>query len=95
MASSRKVCTAEGEAEATRGPNPFGWYVNGIPHYQPVAHPYHSYSGQSESGKSSIIKNSQLQYSPRSFWAERGTWKTVIYLNLVRSVRGDAGPSFA
>src|SRR5258706_1756167 len=27
MASSRKVCSAEGEAEATRGPNYFGRYV--------------------------------------------------------------------
>ena len=48
---------------------------------------YHCYSGQSESGKSTTIKNFQLQYSPLSFWAERRTWKRVIHLNLVRSVR--------
>jgi len=87
MASSRKVCTAEGEAEATRGPNYFGRYVLDIPHDQPVAIPYHCYSGQSESGKSTTIKNFQLQYAPLSFWAERRTWKSVIHLNLVRSVR--------
>ena len=87
MASSRKVCTAKGEAEATCGPNHFGWYVNvnGILHYQPIS--YHRYTGQSESGKSTTIKNFQLEYSPLSFWAERRTWKRVIHLNLVRSVR--------
>lgn len=87
MASSRKVCPAEGEAEATRSTNHFGRCVNGIPHSRPVAISYHCYSGQSESGKSTTIKNFQLQYSPLSFWAERRTWKRVIHLNLVRSVR--------
>lgn len=85
MASSRKVYTAKGEAEATRGPNYFGWYVNHILHYQSIS--YHRYTGQSESGKSTTIKNFQLEYSPLSFWAERRTWKRVIHLNLVRSVR--------
>jgi len=48
---------------------------------------FHPHSGQSESGKSTTIKNFQLQYAPQSFWAERETWKPVIHLNLVRSVR--------
>ena len=87
MASSREICPTEGEAEATCGPNYFGRYVKGIPHFQPVAVSHYPYSGQSESGKSTTIKNFQLQYSPMSFWAERRTWKRVIHLNLVRSVR--------
>lgn len=37
MASSRKVCPAEGEAEATRSPNHFGRCVKGVPHSRPVA----------------------------------------------------------
>lgn len=48
---------------------------------------FHCHPGQSESGKSTTIKNFQLQYAPKSFWAERGTWKKVIHLNLVRSIR--------
>src|SRR5258706_5530973 len=64
------------------------WSVcQGIPHLQPMEVSYPCYSGQSESGKSTTIKNFQLQYSPMSFWAERRTWKRVIHLNLVRSVR--------
>ena len=45
------------------------------------------YSGQSESGKSTTVKNFQLLYSPSSWRAERITWRAVIYLNLVRSIR--------
>jgi G-protein alpha subunit len=52
-----------------------------------LRHAPFSFSGQSESGKSTTIKNFQLQYAPLSFWAERGTWKNVIHLNVVRSVR--------
>ncbi|PFH45359.1 hypothetical protein AMATHDRAFT_71794 [Amanita thiersii Skay4041] len=43
--------------------------------------------GQSESGKSTTLKQFQLLHSPASFHAERLAWRAVIYLNLVRSVR--------
>ncbi|KAG8970219.1 hypothetical protein FRC03_010409 [Tulasnella sp. 419] len=43
--------------------------------------------GQSESGKSTCLKQFQLLYAPTSFAAERQAWKAVIYLNLVKSVR--------
>jgi len=43
--------------------------------------------GQSESGKSTILKQFQLVYAPNVFRDELSTWRGVIYLNLVRSVR--------
>ncbi|KAF8963893.1 guanine nucleotide binding protein, alpha subunit [Flammula alnicola] len=43
--------------------------------------------GQSESGKSTTLKQFQLLHSPSAFHAERIAWRAVIYLNLVRSVR--------
>ncbi|KAH6916749.1 guanine nucleotide binding protein, alpha subunit [Coprinopsis sp. MPI-PUGE-AT-0042] len=43
--------------------------------------------GQSESGKSTTLKQFQLLHAPATFHAERIAWRTVIYLNLVRSVR--------
>ncbi|KAG8785017.1 hypothetical protein FRC12_018077 [Ceratobasidium sp. 428] len=43
--------------------------------------------GQSESGKSTTLKQFQLMYSPNAFRAERASWRAVIYLNLVRSIR--------
>ncbi|KAI0275481.1 G-alpha-domain-containing protein [Gloeopeniophorella convolvens] len=43
--------------------------------------------GQSESGKSTTLKQFQLLHTPAAFQAERVAWRTVIYLNLVRSVR--------
>ncbi|KIY73346.1 G-alpha-domain-containing protein [Cylindrobasidium torrendii FP15055 ss-10] len=43
--------------------------------------------GQSESGKSTTLKQFQLLHSPAAFHAERIAWRAVIYLNLVRSVR--------
>ncbi|KAI0088915.1 guanine nucleotide binding protein, alpha subunit [Irpex rosettiformis] len=42
--------------------------------------------GQSESGKSTTLKNMQLAYAPRTFAAERVSWRAVIQLNLVRSI---------
>ncbi|KAF7783955.1 hypothetical protein Agabi119p4_120 [Agaricus bisporus var. burnettii] len=42
--------------------------------------------GQSESGKSTTLKQFQLLYSPATFHSERIAWRAVIYLNLVRSV---------
>ncbi|EGO05358.1 hypothetical protein SERLA73DRAFT_174479 [Serpula lacrymans var. lacrymans S7.3] len=43
--------------------------------------------GQSESGKSTTLKQFQLMHTPASFHAERIAWRAVIYLNLVRSIR--------
>ncbi|KIY52683.1 G-alpha-domain-containing protein [Fistulina hepatica ATCC 64428] len=43
--------------------------------------------GQSESGKSTTLKQFQLLHSPAAFQAERIAWRAVVYLNLVRSIR--------
>ncbi|KAF9067278.1 guanine nucleotide binding protein, alpha subunit [Rhodocollybia butyracea] len=43
--------------------------------------------GQSESGKSTTLKQFQLLHTPAAFHAERIAWRTVIYYNLVRSIR--------
>ncbi|KAJ7048586.1 guanine nucleotide binding protein, alpha subunit [Mycena amicta] len=42
--------------------------------------------GQSESGKSTTLKNLQLMYDPKAFRAERASWRAVIQLNVVRSI---------
>ncbi|KAF9057071.1 guanine nucleotide binding protein, alpha subunit [Panaeolus papilionaceus] len=42
--------------------------------------------GQSESGKSTTLKNFQLMYDPKAFRAERASWRAVIQLNIVRSI---------
>ncbi|KDQ53612.1 hypothetical protein JAAARDRAFT_39301 [Jaapia argillacea MUCL 33604] len=42
--------------------------------------------GQSESGKSTTIKNFQINYAYRAWSEERASWRAVIQLNLVRSV---------
>ncbi|KAJ8073750.1 hypothetical protein PM082_012028 [Marasmius tenuissimus] len=42
--------------------------------------------GQAESGKSTILKNFQLHFSPRAFQERAELWRPVIHLNLVRSV---------
>ncbi|KAI0342360.1 G-protein alpha subunit [Trametopsis cervina] len=42
--------------------------------------------GQSESGKSTTLKNIQRIQAPDAWQAERNAWRTVIYLNLVRAV---------
>ncbi|KAA1473061.1 G-alpha-domain-containing protein [Dentipellis sp. KUC8613] len=42
--------------------------------------------GQAESGKSTILRNFQLQFTPTAFKAEVAAWRVVIDLNLVRSV---------
>ncbi|KAJ3496800.1 hypothetical protein NMY22_g19765 [Coprinellus aureogranulatus] len=41
--------------------------------------------GQSESGKSTTLKNFQLMYEPKAFRRERASWRAVIQLNVVRS----------
>jgi len=43
--------------------------------------------GQSESGKSTTLKQFQLLHTPAAFQAERMAWRIVIYLNLIRSIR--------
>ncbi|KAG5646840.1 hypothetical protein DXG03_002217 [Asterophora parasitica] len=43
--------------------------------------------GQSESGKSTTLKNFQLFHSPKAFRAERASWRAIVQLNVVRSVR--------
>ncbi|KAJ7718026.1 guanine nucleotide binding protein, alpha subunit [Mycena maculata] len=42
--------------------------------------------GQSESGKSTTLKSKRLAYHP-AFKAERSSWRAVVHLNVVRSVR--------
>ncbi|KAF8641736.1 hypothetical protein AX16_009813 [Volvariella volvacea WC 439] len=43
--------------------------------------------GQSESGKSSIVKNFHLVFAPRKFQSERAVWKIVIQLNIINSIK--------
>ncbi|RXW21319.1 hypothetical protein EST38_g4531 [Candolleomyces aberdarensis] len=43
--------------------------------------------GQSESGKSTTLKNFQLMNSPKAFRNERASWRAVVQLNVVRSIR--------
>ncbi|KIO06988.1 hypothetical protein M404DRAFT_998427 [Pisolithus tinctorius Marx 270] len=42
--------------------------------------------GQSESGKSTTLKQFQLMHAPAAFRADRLAWRAVVYLNLVRSI---------
>ncbi|KAI5119021.1 hypothetical protein M0805_001880 [Coniferiporia weirii] len=42
--------------------------------------------GQSESGKSTTLKNFQLTYARKAWQEERASWRAVIQLNLLRSV---------
>jgi len=43
--------------------------------------------GQSESGKSTVLKNFRLRFTPQYFDSERAAWRTVVLLNLIGSVR--------
>ncbi|KAJ6540357.1 guanine nucleotide binding protein, alpha subunit [Mycena capillaripes] len=43
--------------------------------------------GQSESGKSTTLKNFQLMCEPKAFQAERASWRAVIQLNVIGSLR--------
>lgn len=43
--------------------------------------------GQSESGKSTTLRQFQRIYTPNAFREERHQWRSVIQLNLVRSIR--------
>ncbi|KAL4073560.1 guanine nucleotide binding protein, alpha subunit, partial [Scleroderma citrinum] len=42
--------------------------------------------GQSESGKSTTLKNFQLMHSPKAFRAEKAYWRGVIQINIVQSI---------
>ncbi|THH19159.1 hypothetical protein EW146_g1961 [Bondarzewia mesenterica] len=42
--------------------------------------------GQSESGKSTTLKNFQMQYARETWLEERSSWRAVVQLNLVRSI---------
>ncbi|KAF9028177.1 G-alpha-domain-containing protein [Hymenopellis radicata] len=42
--------------------------------------------GQAESGKSTVLKNFYLRFSPKTFQAEAELWRPIIHLNLIRSV---------
>ncbi|KAH8089871.1 G-alpha-domain-containing protein [Cristinia sonorae] len=42
--------------------------------------------GQSESGKSTTLRNFQMTFAPKAWQAERASWRAVIQLNLVRAV---------
>ncbi|KAK0435350.1 heterotrimeric GTP-binding alpha subunit [Armillaria borealis] len=41
--------------------------------------------GQAESGKSTLLKNFQLVFTPIQFQKERGVWKRIVQLNLIKS----------
>ncbi|KAF5340882.1 hypothetical protein D9758_012178 [Tetrapyrgos nigripes] len=43
--------------------------------------------GQAESGKSTLQKQFQLMYKPHSLDQERVSWRTVIYFNVIRSIK--------
>ncbi|KAF7309114.1 hypothetical protein MKEN_01113500 [Mycena kentingensis (nom. inval.)] len=43
--------------------------------------------GQSESGKSTVLKNFRLRFTPQYFDAERSAWRVVVLLNLISSLR--------
>ncbi|KAF7296871.1 Guanine nucleotide-binding protein alpha-4 subunit [Mycena indigotica] len=42
--------------------------------------------GQSESGKSTVLKNFRLKYAPAQWKAELQSWRAVVQLNLVQNV---------
>ena len=43
--------------------------------------------GQAESGKSTLQKQFQLMYRPHSLENERSSWRTVVYFNVVHSLK--------
>ncbi|CAA7268550.1 unnamed protein product [Cyclocybe aegerita] len=42
--------------------------------------------GQSESGKSTTLKNFRMRYAKAAWEAERASWRSVIQLNIIRSI---------
>jgi guanine nucleotide-binding protein subunit alpha len=60
-----------------------------------------SSTGQAESGKSTLQKQFQLLYAPETLEGERASWRPVVYLNVLASVRdileaidGDEDPAY-
>ncbi|KAJ7034514.1 guanine nucleotide-binding protein alpha-4 subunit [Mycena alexandri] len=51
--------------------------------------------GQSESGKSTTLRQFQRLYTPTPFREERILWRAVIQLNVLKSARTPAGPGSA
>lgn len=45
-----------------------------------------TFTGQAESGKSTILKQFQLKYAPKALQSESEAWRAVVQLNLVRTV---------
>ncbi|TRM66827.1 guanine nucleotide binding protein, alpha subunit [Schizophyllum amplum] len=43
--------------------------------------------GQSESGKTSLVKNFQMAFTPTRFSAERFAWRTIIQLNVISTIK--------
>ncbi|TFK99783.1 guanine nucleotide binding protein, alpha subunit [Pterulicium gracile] len=43
--------------------------------------------GQAESGKSTVLKNFQIAFTPNHFARQRSAWRTVIQMNLIKSVK--------
>ncbi|KAJ8519069.1 hypothetical protein ONZ45_g3954 [Pleurotus djamor] len=43
--------------------------------------------GQAESGKSTLQKQFQLMYKPHTLEQERASWRTVVYFNVVHSIK--------
>ncbi|KAK0214670.1 G-protein alpha subunit [Armillaria nabsnona] len=43
--------------------------------------------GQAESGKSTLLKNFQLAFTPIQFQKERRVWKRIVQLNLINSIK--------
>ncbi|KAF7329875.1 G-protein alpha subunit [Mycena kentingensis (nom. inval.)] len=42
--------------------------------------------GQGESGKSTTLKNFRMQYAKQAWEQERGGWRSVVQLNIIRSI---------
>ena len=43
-------------------------------------------AGQAEAGKSTVLKQFQLVFTPNQFRAQQQHWKALVQLNLVRSI---------
>ncbi|KAG7085387.1 hypothetical protein E1B28_002950 [Marasmius oreades] len=43
--------------------------------------------GQAEAGKSTVLKNFQMAFTPAQFQRERVVWRTIIQLNLIHAVK--------
>ncbi|KAF8797769.1 heterotrimeric GTP-binding alpha subunit [Phlegmacium glaucopus] len=43
--------------------------------------------GQSESGKSAMLKNFQITFAPKHFESERPIWRVIVQLNIIGSIK--------